>query len=89
MAVDDWYEELQLIEARGVSLAPGLSNDELNHVEKTHGFRFPPDLRSFLSKAMPLSKPGTYRFPDWRDPDSSVLTDLMPGAIIELGHTQL
>ncbi|MEO0479353.1 MAG: SMI1/KNR4 family protein [Planctomycetota bacterium] len=45
-----------------VEFDPGLSDAEVEHVERVHGFRFPPDLRAFLQTAMPTG-PG---FPDWR-----------------------
>ena len=75
MTEEDWSKELQLIESCGVTLSIGLSDEEIRNVEMTFGFRFPPDLRSFLSKAMPISKSGDNRFPDWRNPGSSALSD--------------
>jgi hypothetical protein len=51
------------LEARGVAFETGLSDAEFNRVEASYGFRFPPDLRSFLAVALPVSDP----FPNWRD----------------------
>jgi hypothetical protein len=67
MTDQDWSGELLLLEGRGVTLAPGLTAGEFHQVEEVHRFRFPPDLRSFLSCALPLAP----RFPDWRAPESS------------------
>jgi hypothetical protein len=71
MTEDDWSSELLLLQDRGVRLAPGLTADEVRRAEKVHRFRFPPDLRSLLLRALPLG-PG---FPDWRTPGSSRLAD--------------
>jgi hypothetical protein len=60
-----------LLREHGVFLAPGLTDDELARAEEIHRFRFPPDLRSLLSSALPLAP----RFPDWRTPDSPALLD--------------
>jgi hypothetical protein len=79
-AMDDgWSNEMQLLESRGVTLVTGLTDEEINRVELVHRFRFPPDLRSFLAKAMPLSTTGGFRFPDWRDPGSAALRDQLAG----------
>jgi hypothetical protein len=40
----------------------GLSNNEFDRVEATFGFRFPPDLRTFLSLGLPAGR----GCPDWR-----------------------
>lgn len=47
-ALDDWTAERALLLSRGITLAPGLSDAELDAAERLHGFRFPPDLRAFL-----------------------------------------
>jgi hypothetical protein len=71
MTDEDWSSELGLLEGRGVTLAPGLTAREIGHAEEVHGFRFPPDLRSFLSRALPRAP----RFPDWRAPESPALLE--------------
>jgi hypothetical protein len=68
---DDWSSELRSLRDRGVTLARGLTAVEIQRVEETHRFRFPPDLASFLSCALPVGP----RFPDWRAPESPVLLD--------------
>jgi hypothetical protein len=68
---DDWSNELRLLRDRGVTLASGLTAAELDRVEQVHRFRFPPDLRSFLSCAMPQGK----GFLDWRAPESDELLE--------------
>jgi len=42
--------------AAGVTFAEGLSESELQRVEDQYGFAFPPDLRAFLARALPISK---------------------------------
>ncbi|XP_078180484.1 uncharacterized protein LOC144574396 [Carex rostrata] len=44
-----------------VPISPGLTDRELDHLEASLGFTFPPDLRTLLSLGVP-SGPG---FPDW------------------------
>ena len=51
-----------LREKGGVTFEPGLSDHECEHIEHQFGFRFPPDLRSLLQFALPVSA-GFY---DWR-----------------------
>lgn len=46
----------------GVSLEKGLNDNEVVQVETKFDFKFPPDLRSFLQTALPIS----YRFVNWR-----------------------
>lgn len=71
MSEQDWSVEISLLQSRGFDLAPGLTDDEFHRVETLHGLRFPPDLRSFLSCALPIGK----RFPNWRDPESESILD--------------
>jgi hypothetical protein len=68
----EWSSELELLRQH-VTLRPGLTPDELERAEQVHGFRFPPDLRSLLSCALPSGP----RFPDWRKPESRALRDQM------------
>jgi hypothetical protein len=69
MDEDDWSYEMRLIESRGFSLSPGLTDAEIDCVEREQRFRFPPDLRSLLAHVMPISKYGELVFPDWRSTD--------------------
>ena len=71
MTEDDWSSELRLLEGRGITLAPGLSPLEFQRIEAIHRFRFPPDLRSLLSCALPVGP----SFPDWREPKSLAILD--------------
>lgn len=86
MPDQDWNPEMTLLRERGFTLAPGLTEDELHRVETLHGFRFPPDLRSFLSSALPIGR----RFPDWRDPASESILDQLgwpfEGIAFDIGH---
>src|SRR3954452_20255696 len=53
---------VQALQQRDVTIEPGLSDSELNPVEATYDFVFPPDLRAFLHHALPTSP----RLPNWR-----------------------
>ncbi len=68
----DWSRELTLLANRGVEFAPGLSESELSAAEERVGCHFPPDLRSFLRTALPISGA---RWPDWRVPHSAYIAD--------------
>ena len=50
------------LEAKGVMLGRGLSEEELAGVEADFGFRFPPDLRAMLAVFQPMGE----EWPDWR-----------------------
>jgi len=50
------------LEARGITLKEGLSEDELAGIESDFGFRFPPDLRAVLHAFLPSGE----EWPDWR-----------------------
>jgi len=54
------------LSARGVSFDTGLREQELETVELRCGFLFPPDLRWFLGRWLPIG----HGFPNWRQPDS-------------------
>ena len=43
------------LKADGVSFDAGLTIEEVRQVEQTFGFHFPPDLRTFLQTALPVS----------------------------------
>lgn len=58
-----------VLERAGVDFARGLTPRELQAAEEHFHFTFPPDLRSFLSYAMPVGG----RFPPWRDLDNAEL----------------
>lgn len=57
-------EACQRWEKQGVRLEPGLSDSEIENVERVYRFRFPPDLREFLQYRLPVGP----RFINWRDP---------------------
>jgi hypothetical protein len=69
MSEGDWSGEMLLLQHRGVTLAAGLTAEELRRVEEIHRFHFPPDLRSILSCVLPIG----LRFPNWRTLESSEL----------------
>ena len=58
-----------VLEKAGVVFAPGLTPQEFSAAEARFEFSFPPDLRMFLSLALPMGE----RFPNWRELDSPYL----------------
>ena len=58
-----------ILEAAGVEFAPGLTDSEIVAVQDRWGFVFPPDLRDFLSYALPVSE----KWVDWRNGDEAVI----------------
>ena len=44
--------------AAGVSFSQGLSAEEISAIEQGHDFRFPPDLKDFLSTRFRFPKAG-------------------------------
>lgn len=55
----------RVLEKARVVFAHGLSRGEIQQLEEEYQFRFPPDLRDFLTFALPVSK----GFIDWRQVD--------------------
>lgn len=69
---DDYLKTaIAAMKEKGIEFAPGLSSEQIQLVEVGHGFCFPPDLRSFLERGLPVSK----GFPDWRNPCSESIRD--------------
>lgn len=54
-----------------VEFDAGLTGAEVAAAESRYGFRFPPDLREFLSTALPKGS----QFPDWRSGDEAAIRD--------------
>jgi hypothetical protein len=65
----DWAHEIDRLHEHRVELAAGLTEAQLSAAELHHSFKFPPDLRDFLSAVLPVGD----GFPDWRAPDSDEL----------------
>lgn len=57
----------------GVQFEPGLTAAEFKDIEAEYKITFPPDLREFLSIGQPISD----RWINWRDKDSSSLTEIL------------
>jgi hypothetical protein len=72
----DVQSTIELLRRNRVIFEPGLSNSEVERVEKTFGFTFTPDLRTFLQTEMPIhveSASGRDVFPNWRGGDQAEL----------------
>jgi hypothetical protein len=69
------HSALELLKRNRVVFATGLSDLEIDGVQKTFGFKFPPDLRALLQTEMPigfeLGQGGS--FANWRDGDMAQL----------------
>lgn len=61
----NWLHDIEVMRAAGVTFESGMSEAELTLTEQRFRFRFPPDLREFLSEALPVASPWA-TFPDWR-----------------------
>jgi hypothetical protein len=57
------------LEGKGVVFGPGLTDQEIEGIQRTCALTFPSDLRALLQYALPIEARGPYttrRFPDWR-----------------------
>ncbi len=59
---ENWLVIVQDLKDVGIIFQPGLSDAEVERVERQFGFRFPSDLKAFLQTALPCGE----RFPEWR-----------------------
>lgn len=74
MLTDDYLKTaVSVLQSRSITLAPGLTDSEVEMAEAIHGFRFPPDLRALLQHALPVGK----SFPNWRLPDSPFIHGML------------
>jgi hypothetical protein len=63
---------VEWLDARSVLFERGLSDDEVETLQQSYGFRFPPDLRKLLQYALPVGE----RFPGWRGRPSALRESL-------------
>ena len=66
MDIKDWRPLIELLKEASLEFSEGLTDDEVEHIEKTFSFRFPPDLCAFLKTAVPFSNS-----PRWRSGSES------------------
>lgn len=59
----DYIGLINQMKTAGVRFADGLTQHEFDAIEQRFGFHFPPDLKQFLSLALPISD----KFINWRD----------------------
>jgi hypothetical protein len=77
MAMDSQYLEsvARYLRQQGIELGTGLTDAEVDGIERRCAFQFPPDLRAFLQHVYPLGRPPGRSgeiivggpFPDWRN----------------------
>jgi hypothetical protein len=82
-----WERELhQGLQRCGIQFHRGLSETEVDEIQRRYGFQFPPDLKSFLEEALPVSR----GFPDWRDGSEADLKDSLAwpleGILFDVEH---
>ena len=86
MADTQWTQFVEVLTDRGIAFDRGLSEAEAERVERTFGFRFPPDLREFLQAGLPVGG----RFPNWRDEDEALLRERLrqplEGVLFDVEH---
>ncbi len=75
--------------SKGILFEVGLTDAEINRVQLTFGFQFPPDLRQFLQAALPVSP----RFPNWRSASEEKLWEqinfALDGLYFDIEHNNL
>lgn len=59
----DYIELINKLKGRGILFAQGLTETEIKEIQDFYKIQFPPDLKEFLSTALPISK----EFINWRD----------------------
>lgn len=73
VVVVDFSLAQRVLVTAGVQIDPGLTAKEVARIEGTFGFRFPPDLRDFLSLGLPISS----SWVDWRKSDEKTIRSRM------------
>jgi hypothetical protein len=70
---------INLLKDRGIKFDLGLTNEELKAAENKYHFRFPPDLREFLSTALPIDSnlKSKRSFPNWRNLDDPYIKKML------------
>jgi hypothetical protein len=65
------FEEAQhvLVDGGCAEIERGMTEEEFSRVERQFGFRFPPDLRTFLAAGLPVSR----GWVDWRRIDEAAI----------------
>jgi hypothetical protein len=86
MADPMWEHLVGALRDNGVEFEAGLTDVEIRAAEAQFGFRFPPDLRTFLQAGLPCGR----KFPDWRDGDEAALRDWLDlprrGILFDIEH---
>jgi hypothetical protein len=62
----------RLLTSHGITMAPGLTDHEIDRAEREFGFSFADDHRALLAAGLPVGD----KWPDWRDPDDELADQL-------------
>lgn len=68
-----WTGIVASLSQRGIKFEQGLSDQEIDSIQRSFKLTFPADLRAFLQTALPTGS----RFPDWRNGERSDLKALL------------
>jgi hypothetical protein len=84
---EHWSELAALLQVGHLPFDAGLTDEEVERVERKYAFRFPPDLRAFLQIVMPAN----IGFHDWRDGNEAGLREMLDwpliGCLFDVEHT--
>lgn len=76
-------ELVKILKLAGIELDKGLSNSEIEQVQARYSFTFPPDLRTLLQTALPISD----GFPNWRTNQIPLWQlDILSGILFDVEH---
>lgn len=68
----DIRKMIDILKQKGILFEKGLTSDEINKIESIYDINFPPDLKEFLSIALPISND----FINWRDMSESNIRNI-------------
>jgi len=84
---EHWSELAALLQVGHLPFDAGLTDEEVERIERKYAFRFPPDLRAFLQIVMPAN----IGFHDWRDGNEAGLREMLDwpliGCLFDVEHT--
>jgi len=62
----DFSTVIERMKSAGIQFDKGLTDCEIDHIERLYEIKFPASLRQFYSQALPISE-DEHGFPEWRD----------------------
>ena len=87
MGKRDWLPLIELLKQAGLEFEKGLTDLEVEQVERTFSFRFPPDLCAFIKTAVPF-----WNSPRWRTGSESEIREWFDepirGILFDVEHSE-